>query len=74
MVEQQQEPAYLTVNEVAERLNVSRWKVTQWIKDGILTTVDSHYDKSVKLIRLEDVQRLAREPRVPSRRGRYPRG
>lgn len=56
---------YMTVTEAREMLGVTRSKMTSWIHDGVLPTVEDPFDKRVKLVRREDVDRLLR-----MRRGR----
>lgn len=58
---------YVTVREAGEMLGVSKVKMAQLIRDGLLDAQESVLDKRVKLLRREDVERLARTLR-PSRR------
>lgn len=50
---------FMTVNQAREIIGVSKVKIAQWIKDGTLPSVESIFDKRVKLVRREDVERLA---------------
>ncbi len=56
-------PEYLTVTEARVMLGVSKGKMAEWLADGTLEWVESPYNKRAKLIRREDVERLARQPR-----------
>lgn len=49
----------LTVGEARARLGVSKPKMAQLIREGILATTDSPLDRRVKLVRLADVEALA---------------
>lgn len=50
---------YMTVGEARERLGISKPKMAQLIRDGILMTVTSPLDRRVKLVRVVDVEGLA---------------
>ena len=54
------EPEYLTIQEAAEALGVSRWRMWNLVKSGELEAITSPLDRRVKLVRREDVDRLAR--------------
>lgn len=60
---------YVTAREAGEILGVSKVKMAQLIKDGVLAAHDSVLDKRVKLIRRADVEALAKTLR-PSARDR----
>lgn len=50
---------YMTVGEARERLGVSKPKMAQLIRDGLLPAMESPLDKRVKLVRAADVEALA---------------
>src|SRR5437763_1161187 len=52
-------PAFVSVNEAAEMLGVNRRTVWRLISTGDLPALEDPLDKRAKLIRREDVQRLA---------------
>lgn len=54
---------FMTVTEARMYLGVSKGKMAAWIADGTLPWVESPYNKRVKLVRRDDVERLARQPR-----------
>jgi excisionase family DNA binding protein len=54
------EPEYLTLQEAAEVLGVSRWRMWMLVKNGELEAITSPLDRRVKLVRQEDIDRLAR--------------
>lgn len=58
---------YVTVREAGELLGVSKVKMAQLLRDGVLKAQESVLDRRVKLILREDVERLAKQLR-PSRR------
>ena len=41
---------YLTVGEARAALGVSRWRMSEWLRRGMIAFVDSPYDGRVKLI------------------------
>lgn len=55
---------YVTMGEAQELLGVSRFKLWQLVKEGVLPTFTSPLDRRQKLIRRDDLDRL-RQP-VPS--------
>lgn len=59
------EPAeeYVTVNTARKLLGVSTNKMAAWIREGLLPTTDSPFNKRAKLVRLADVERLLAAPR-----------
>jgi predicted site-specific integrase-resolvase len=57
---------FLTLAQARERLGISRMKAWAWAKEGVLPVYEDPRDKRVKLVRVEDVERLA-QPRL--RRG-----
>jgi len=59
---------YLTVGEVMKRLDISKVRMSQWIKDGTIKTEPSPYDKRVKLIPISEVERLKALPRPAKNR------
>ena len=61
MVEQAEE--YMTVNAARKRLGVSTNKMAAWIREGVLPTIPSPFNKRAKLVRLSDVEALLRAPR-----------
>ena len=58
---------YVTVREAGELLGVSKVKMAQLLRDGVLSAQESVLDRRVKLILRADVERLAKQLR-PSRR------
>jgi excisionase family DNA binding protein len=50
---------YLTVGEAQRRLGVSKPKMAQLIRDGVLATETSPLDRRVKLVRVAEVDALA---------------
>lgn len=54
---------YMTATEARLMLGVSKGKLAEWLADGTLPWIESAYNKRAKLIRREDVERLARQPR-----------
>ena len=50
---------YVTCNEAAELLGVSRFHISRLIKRERLTVYEAHDDRRVKWLRWEDVVRLA---------------
>jgi hypothetical protein len=50
---------YVTVGRARERLGISKPKMAQLIRDGVLATVTSPLDKRVKLVRVADIEALA---------------
>jgi excisionase family DNA binding protein len=55
---------YVTLGEATEVLGVSRFKVWQLVREGVLPTFVSPLDRRQKLVRREDLDQL-RHP-VPS--------
>lgn len=55
---------YMTVTAARARLGISKGLMTRWIRDGILPTVESPYNKRAKLVRVSDVERLEKLPRT----------
>lgn len=58
---------YLTVAQAREELGVSKVKMSQWVKDGVILVVQSPYDKRLKLVHRSDVERLRAMPRLPKK-------
>ena len=58
---------YLTLTQAAEYLRVSRMKVWQLVKNGVLPATTSHLDKRLKLVRKSDLDKLNSEPRPSPR-------
>ena len=54
-------PELLNLKEAAAILSVSKVKMAQLVREGVLTTQRSTLDKRAKLVRREDVERLASE-------------
>ena len=54
---------YLTVTEAREALGVSRWRMSEWVRRGMIAFVASPYDGRVKLIPRSEVERLKNAPR-----------
>lgn len=54
---------WLTATQARELLGVSKGKFTELVKSGVLTTRASELDRRVRLVKREDVERLASEPR-----------
>jgi predicted site-specific integrase-resolvase len=50
--------ALVTLGEAQDRLGVTRFKLSQWIKTGKLTVYQSERDRRERLIRVGDVERL----------------
>jgi predicted site-specific integrase-resolvase len=57
---------YITLTEAGEILHVSRTKIARMVREGVLQTVSDPLDARVKLVKKEDVERIAQM----SRRGR----
>ena len=53
----------VTLSEAQERLGVSRFKLTQLVKEGALPVFQSALDRREKLVRVSDLERLA-QPRA----------
>lgn len=53
---------YMTAGEVQEALGVTKWRVSQWIRQGVLTFIRNDYDRREKLIPKEQVDKLMRAP------------
>ena len=51
---------YLTMTEAQEALGVSRFKIWQLVRDGVLQTYESSLDKRQKLIRRADLDAVKR--------------
>lgn len=49
---------FVTLGEAQERLGVSRFKVTQLVKEGKLTVFRSELDRREKLVKVSDLDRL----------------
>ena len=65
-----QPPAeYLTLRQAQERLGVSKTKAWQLVRDGSLPVHADPRDRRVKLVRVEDVERLL-QPQPMASRGR----
>jgi hypothetical protein len=62
----------MLASEARTYLGISRQKLAQLIRDGILPTQTSQLDKRVRLVRRADVERLAREKRSAPRRPSAP--
>ncbi len=52
----------VTLSEAQERLGVSRFKMTQLVKEGKLPIFQSELDRREKLVRLSDLEQLT-QPR-----------
>jgi len=50
----------VTLTQAQERLGVSRFKITQWVKEGKLPIFQSELDRREKLVRVSDLERLTR--------------
>ena len=50
---------YLTLAEARARLGVAKATITRMVHDGRLVTFDHPRDKRVRLVKVEDVDRLA---------------
>lgn len=61
---------FLTVQEAAEYLGASRFKVARLIGDGLLDTFTTPLDKRRRLVRREDLDRLMGAV-IPEEEDRY---
>jgi len=52
----------VTLSQAQERLGVSRFKITQLVKEGKLPVFQSELDRREKLVRVSDLERLT-QPR-----------
>ncbi len=59
-----QDGEFITATEARVRLGISKSVLARWLSEGVLPYVKSPYNKRAKLVRREDVERLAAEPRV----------
>jgi len=50
----------VTLTQAQERLGVSRFKITQLVKEGKLPIFQSELDRREKLVRVSDLERLTR--------------
>jgi len=48
----------INVSEAARRLNTSRARVVRFINEGDIEDYRSHLDRRLRLVRLEDVERI----------------
>lgn len=55
---------YMTVSAARERLGISKGLMARWIRDGVLKTIASPFNKRAKLVLRADVEELARQPRT----------
>ncbi len=58
--EYQSPPGYLTLGEAEERLKVNRVTIRRMVKAGRLSTYADPRNGRVRLLRVEDVERLER--------------
>jgi excisionase family DNA binding protein len=49
---------YITLAEARDRLGVAKATVTRMVQDGRLTTFDHPRDRRVRLVKVEDVEKL----------------
>jgi hypothetical protein len=56
---------YLPLMRAAEYIGVSRVKLSQLAKDGVIPFTTSPLDKRVKLFKLGDLDKLKNAPRPP---------
>jgi excisionase family DNA binding protein len=49
---------YLTLAEARARIGVAKATITRMVQDGRLTTFDHPRDRRVRLVKVEDVERL----------------
>ncbi len=54
---------YITVKQAQDILGVSKAKMSQLIRDGLLEARVSAFDKRYKMILRADVEKLAQQPR-----------
>lgn len=54
----------VTLGEAQERLGVSRFKMTQLVKEGKLQVFQSELDRREKLVRVSDLEQLAQARKV----------
>jgi excisionase family DNA binding protein len=53
---------FLTLAEARRRLGISHTKIWMLVKQGVLTAYEDPRDRRVKLVRVEDIDRLS-QPR-----------
>ena len=58
---------FLALMDAAKYLGISRVKLAQLVKEGVIPHTTSPFDKRVKLFRREDLDNLSRAPRAPRR-------
>ena len=51
---------YLTLAEARARIGVAKATITRMVQDGRLPTYDHPRDRRVRLVKIEDVERLSR--------------
>ena len=61
---------YLTVQEAAELMSVSRFTIWRRIRAGDLTAYQSGVDRRVRLVKRSDVEALMRPQAVDDREGK----
>ncbi len=59
---------FMTLQEAADELQVSRFTLWRLLKDGKLPAYQSEVDRRRKLVRREDVEALKRPRRVDPKR------
>jgi len=60
----------ITLGEAQERFGVSRFKLTQLVRDGVLPVFQSELDRREKLVRVADLERLAQPRAIDAEDGR----
>jgi len=58
----------ITAEEARKRLGVSKNKMAEWLHYGKLPSGPSEFDRRVKLVRVQDVERLQREREAQRKR------
>jgi len=54
----------VTLSQAQERLGVSRFKITQLVKEGKLPVFQSELDRREKLVRIRDLERLTQPQEI----------
>ncbi len=61
---------FLTIQEAADEMKISRVKIWRWIRDGKLVAHQSGRDLREKLVRREDVEALLAPTPIPIERAK----
>jgi excisionase family DNA binding protein len=56
---------YLTLTEARERLGISKTTMHQRVRTGLLTTYRDQRDRRTRLVKVEDVERMAQPMPTP---------